>query len=271
MSWVLAACSSHASSTLVDAGSGCELTADTTPTSTVTDGCALLARDTASCASSRTGLAGFWLEFSCRVTLTESAGSVELDSDDQPDYDSNYFATSSPCYAAYSTKFPDPNTIAAQHIAMTVPMSPSGGSAAMALGAVGMALNGVAIFDNQAAPGDDIFDESGSFDRCQGHPQNTGVYHYHSEPYAISYADDGFIGVMRDGNPIYGRFDPDGSLPALDASGGHTGVTIDSPTTPVYHYHANLQTSTNPGTAGEMVWFLTTGTYAASPGSCSGC
>jgi hypothetical protein len=71
----------------------------------------------------------------------------------------------------------------------------------------------VAIFDNQAAPGDDIFDESGSFDQCQGHPQQQGVY----------------------------------------------------------HYHLNLQTSTNAGTAGEMVWFLTTGTYASTPGSCTGC
>ncbi|HEY1553124.1 MAG TPA: YHYH protein [Kofleriaceae bacterium] len=267
----IAACSSSPQAP-IDAA-GCALTADTTATSTITNGCALLERDTSSCNTSRAAqdLAGFWLKFSCRVTLAASAGSIELDSDDQPDYESNYFAATSPCHIAYTTQFPDPNTIAVQHVAMTVPASPSGGSGAMALGAVGMALDGVAIFDNQAAPGDDIFDESGSFDQCQGHPQQQGVYHYHSEPYAISYADDAFIGVMRDGNPIYGRYDPDGSLPTLDASGGHTGVTVDSPTTPIYHYHLNLQTSTSSGTAGDMVWFLTTGMYANTPGTCAGC
>ena len=267
----LTACGSHAE-TAIDA-TGCTLTAETAATSTVTNGCALLRRDTSSCDAARMGqgLSGFWLKFSCRVALTAEAATVVLTTDDQPDYESNYFAATSPCHVAYATQFPDPNTIATQQIAMTVPSAPGGGSAVMALGAVGMALNGVAIFDNQAAPGDDIFDESGSFDQCQGHPQQQGVYHYHSEPYAISYADDAFIGVMRDGNPIYGRYDPDGSLPALDASGGHTGVTVDSPAMPVYHYHLNLQTSTNAGTAGEMVWFLTTGTYASTPGSCTGC
>ena len=46
---------------------------------------------------------------------------------------------------------------------------------------------------------DDIYQEAKTFDRCGGHPEGTGVYHYHSEPYAISYDDDNFIGVMRDG------------------------------------------------------------------------
>ncbi|HEY3803971.1 MAG TPA: YHYH protein [Kofleriaceae bacterium] len=273
---VLAACGSPHAAASDGAASNdaatCTLTADTTATSTVIDGCALRTRDTSSCQSAREqqGLGGFWLKFSCRVTLTVAGATVQLVSDDQPDYLSNYFAASDPCHVAYTTQFPDPNTIAAQHITMTVPVAPSGSASAMSLGAVGMALNGVAIFDNQAAPGDDIFDESGSFDQCQGHPQMQGVYHYHSEPYAISYADDAFIGVMRDGNPIYGRFDPGGSSPTLDAAGGHTSATADS-STPVYHYHLNLQTSTGSATAGDMVWFLTTGQYASTPGSCLGC
>ena len=75
---------------------------------------------------------------------------------------------------------------------------------------------------------------------------------------------------MRDGYPIYGRKDPDGSLPTLDPYGGHTGVTLESPSTPVYHYHVNEQTSTNPGTLGQKQWFLTTGTFRGTPGTCSG-
>jgi hypothetical protein len=141
----------------------------------------------------------------------------------------------------------------------------------MGTAVVGLALNGVPIFGNFAAPGDDIYEEAQTFDRCGAHPQNTGKYHYHGEPYAISYDDSNFIGVMRDGYPVYGRRDPDASLPTLDAYGGHTGVTVDSPSTPVYHYHVNEQTSTNPGTLGEMQWFLTTGTFRGTPGACTGC
>ncbi len=75
---------------------------------------------------------------------------------------------------------------------------------------------------------------------------------------------------MRDGYFVYGRKDSDGSTPTLDSFGGHTGTTPDSPITPVYHYHLNLQTSTTSGTAGQTVWFITTGTYKGQPGSCSG-
>jgi hypothetical protein len=98
------------------------------------------------------------------------------------------------------------------------------------------------------------------------------MYHYHSEPYSISYNDSNFIGVFRDGYPLYGRKDMDGSTPTVDAYGGHTTVTADSPSTPVYHYHLNLQTSTASTSAGKQEWFLTTGTWRGSAtGSCTGC
>lgn len=135
----------------------------------------------------------------------------------------------------------------------------------MALGVVGVAINGVSLFDNTAAPGDDIYQEALSFDPCQGHPAGS-KYHYHSEPYSISYNDSNLIGVMRDGYFLYGRKDMDGSTPSLDSSGGHTGTTPDSPSTPVYHYHTNQQTN---GT--ESAWFLTKGVYKAAPGACTGC
>lgn len=113
---------------------------------------------------------------------------------------------------------------------------------------VGIAVNGVAIFGNYAAPGDDIYTEARTFDRCGAHPQGGGVYHYHSEPYAITNDDDRFAGVMLDGYPIYGRKDADGTYPQnLDAYGGHTSATPDS-LTATYHYHVNSQTSTSAGT-----------------------
>jgi hypothetical protein len=257
-------------------GGSCTLTASTTPTGTTNSGCALVTRDTSACQASRTsaGLTGFWSKFSCRVTLTATSGAttVTVASDGQPDHESNYFPTTDPCYAAYSPVALDPNHIAVHALSLTVPLAPTSGSQTMGLGAVGMAIDGSAIFDNQAAPGDDIYAEAASFDRCQGHPSPASQYHYHTEPYAISHDDDAFIGVMRDGYPIYGRRDVDGTVPAnLDASGGHTGTTPDSPATAVYHYHTNLQTSHTGATSGDTDWFLTTGTYAGPPGSCTGC
>ncbi len=248
---------------------GCPLAADTTPTATVTNGCALVSRDTSACRAARLaqGLDGAWLRFSCRVTLTKKSGAsgdyVQADSDGQPDYASNYFPTTSPCWADYTPSFPDPNQIAAQGLSFHLPLAPTTTNTAMGLGPVGVAVDGVAIFDNQAAPGDDIFQEALSFDRCGGHPAPGGVYHFHGEPYAISDDDANLVGVLRDGYFVYGRRDADGSLPTLDARGGHMAATADS-ATPVYHDHLNQQTSTSASTAGQMQWFLTTGTYEGS-------
>jgi hypothetical protein len=129
----------------------------------------------------------------------------------------------------------------------------------------------VPIFGNFAAPGDDIFNEALTFDRCAGHPQQTGMYHYHSEPTSITQDDASLIGVMRDGYPIYGRKDADGTYPTLDDDGGHTGVTAQSPSTPVYHYHVNEQTSTGSRTAGQKQWFITKGRFHSAPAACGGC
>ncbi len=61
-------------------------------------------------------------------------------------------------------------------------------------------------------------------------------------------------------------------LPAdLDAFGGHTGFTVDSPNVAVYHYHLNLQTCSGPNTTGQQQYFLTKGTFRGTPGACTGC
>jgi hypothetical protein len=254
----------------------CTLTEDTSPSGVQSpDGCDLLVRDTSACDASRTaqGLSGYWLKFSCRVTLTSTAAGVVAVADGLPDYASNYFETSDPCWESYTGATQNPNTIATQALSITFPASPNTTSQSMGTTAiVGLAINGVPIFGNFAAPGDDIFEEAETFDRCGAHPQQAGKYHYHSEPYSITYDDSNFVGVMRDGYPIYGRRDPDGSVPSdLDAFGGHTGFTLDSPAVAVYHYHVNEQTSTNPGTLGQKQWFLTTGTWRGTPGACTGC
>jgi hypothetical protein len=273
---LVAACSNSSSSADLGAdmtaGNACTLAAGTTATSTVTANCAKLDRDVSACDASRKalGLSGYWLKFSCRATLTVAGGAVQIQADGQPDYASNYFATTSPCYTPANGTVTNPNRIAVKALTMTMPATPNDAEQMMMGAIVGIALNGVPIFANFAAPGDDIFTEAMTFDSCQGHPQMAGQYHYHSEPYSISADDSAFIGVLRDGYPLYGRRDSDGSLPALDLAGGHTGITVDS-VTPVYHHHVNEQTSTNAGTAGQKQWFLTTGRYHGTPGTCTGC
>ncbi len=254
--------------------SGCTLTDNTSDSTTITSGCTLLNRNASGCVSSRTsqGLSGAWLQFSCRVTeaVTVISGVtyVQLTTNDLPDYESNYFPTSSPCYVAYTTSYPDPNTIASHGVTLNIPLNPNKTSQSMALGPVGLAIDGVAIYDNQAAPGNNIFDELGSFDECQGHPDNSSMYHYHTEPYSISHDDDNLIGVMRDGYFVYGRLDQNGTLPSnLDSNGGHTGVTPFSNGVSVYHYHLNLQSGVNTAGASVSGWFLTTGNYYGTPGS----
>jgi hypothetical protein len=255
-----------------DAGP-CLLIENTTDTTTAApSGCHVLDRDTTACDAQRMadGLDGFWLDFSCRVTLTAATGAVQAQADGQPDHLSNYFDSADACWESYD-QGENPNEIAAKAYTIQFPTAPdTTETTQMMIAVVGLAVNGVPIFANFAAPGDDIFEEALTFDRCGGHPQMQGAYHYHSEPYSISYDDDRLIGVMRDGYPIYGRRDSDGSLPTLDQYGGHTSVTPHSPTTAVYHYHVNEQTSTNPGTLGEKQWFLTTGTFRGMPGSCTG-
>lgn len=253
----------------------CSLADNTTATSTTnTYGCPLLTRDVSSCKASREaqGLSGFWLKFSCNVTLTKSGSNVTVATKSMPDYKSYYYSSTDVCYEAFSStaRKANPNKIASQTISMTIPYAPTVASSATATpdGAIGIAANGVVIFDNTAAPGDDIYNEEATFDKCDGHPEKTSKYHYHSEPGAVSNADSGFIGVLRDGFPVYGRLDYETGAVAtgLDSQGGKTGKTVDSTTTSVYHYQTNLQSN---GTA--SVYFLTKGYYSGTPGACTGC
>jgi len=256
-------------------GTECALTKNTTATTKVnTYGCAVLTRDTSSCKDSRVaqGFSGFWLNFSCNVTLTKSGTNVILTSNDLPDYKTYYLSPSDACYEAFTStdRKANPNLLQAQTITMTVPYAPTAAASPVAMsgGVIGMSVNGVAIYSNTAAPGDDIYQEVDTFDKCDGHPDQVSRYHYHTEPSAITNADAAFVGVMRDGFPVYGRNDYETNAEAtgLDSAGGKTGKTVDSPDAAVYHYNVNLQTN---GTS--SAYFIAKGDYAGTPGDCTGC
>jgi len=103
--------------------------------------------------------------------------------------------------------------------------------------------------------------EINSFDQYAGHPQNTGVYHYHVEPVYLTRASrEALVGVLLDGYPVYGPME-NGKLVRtsdLDAAHGHFGATKEFPTG-VYHYHT---TSDAP--------YINGSGFAGSPGTVSG-
>jgi hypothetical protein len=115
------------------------------------------------------------------------------------------------------------------------------------MGPIGMSLNGVVFFNpfemegrNAVAGYDEVW-----LDSCCGHPQQTGVYHYHKYPTCVKspFIDQGkshspIIGFAFDGYPLYGPYESDTTMAmelqgdqALDACNGHSDPVRG------YHYH----------------------------------
>ncbi|MFK7848244.1 MAG: YHYH protein [Rhodothermales bacterium] len=123
--------------------------------------------------------------------------------------------------------------------ALTIPASPAlaTNSSATGLGAIGIAVSGSMIYNDQEGPNVPLDNAAPSLDYNGAHtgPQS---YHYHLEPVAWSEDDDNLIGVMADGFFLYGRkCTSTGTYPTgLDASGGHTSTTKYNDETE-YHYH----------------------------------
>ncbi|MFT6857186.1 MAG: hypothetical protein ACJA0X_003174 [Cyclobacteriaceae bacterium] len=110
-------------------------------------------------------------------------------------------------------------------------------TSATGLGAIGIAVSGSVIYNDEEGPNVPLDDAAGSLDYNGAHtgPQS---YHYHLEPVAFSDDDDNLIGVIADGFFLYGRkcTSTDDYPDDLDASGGHTNTTKYN-TEAEYHYH----------------------------------
>lgn len=195
------------------------------------------------------------------VTITVEGSNVVLKSNAVPNHKSPYWGTTHAMYEApHSGMVVNPNLIVSQSLTLRVPGSPSLASATSdtPLGPIGMAINGVPLFNQYAAGRSPLTSEIISFDRYNGHPQQSGQYHYHMEPFWLTTSNgaSSLIGVLLDGFPVYGPKDADNSTPSnLDSCNGHTHATADV-STGIYHYHA---TTTVPylsgcykGTAGSV-------------------
>lgn len=139
---------------------------------------------------------------------------------------------------------PNPNRIAAQSLSYRMPANPRlNASPQCAGGTVGIAITGGAIFNAFDAQAKDAVANEIQ-DRCGGHPERTGQYHYHGMPACITDSASGhsiLFGYAFDGHGIYGPRDTDGRTLAnadLDECHGHTHeITWDGVKAVMFHYH----------------------------------
>ena len=115
------------------------------------------------------------------------------------------------------------------------------------MGLIGFALSGGAIYNALDARGRDAAAYE-ILDRCAGHPQQQGQYHYHDlSPCAELQTDANghstLVGYALDGFGIFGPLDVNGARvdnDALDECHGHVGpVEWDGRVVEMYHYHYN--------------------------------
>ena len=185
---------------------------------------------------------------------------VVVESTNVPDHGSPYFPTTNTLYEAYNgtnnNYRRNPNQITSQDMTYRIPAVAAEAVVhePTPLGPIGVAVNGVAIFNQYAGPNQPLTNEINSFDQYNGHPQRTGQYHYHVEPLWITAnrGRDAMLGVLLDGFPVYGpvEFGVDIEEIDLDEYHGHTSITIDSPD-PIYHYHVTDQ---DPYINGNGFW-----------------
>jgi hypothetical protein len=185
------------------------------------------------------------------TSITNDGTYIYIKTKDLPDHKSAYYQTTNALYEAYSgTTFggyrfvKNPNSIIEQSATFKIPLNPAlnNSHSATPLGPIGIALNGVLLFNQYAGPNQALTGEIASFDKYYGHPQNNGVYHYHVEPFyltTVKSTKSGLMGFLLDGFPVYGPKEENGATvtsSGLDVYHGHTHVTVDYPNG-IYHYH----------------------------------
>lgn len=137
----------------------------------------------------------------------------------------------------------NPNHISAYHLALSLPLNPqiAAKPSCVPMGIVGVALNGVAIFNALDDGGRDAVAHEVQ-DLCGGHPQSAGIYHYHGpSPCLPSETEDNqLVGYAIDGFGIYSMYDSAGKEVTnadLDACHGRvSSVEWNGRRVDMYHY-----------------------------------
>lgn len=186
------------------------------------------------------------------AAITSDGTFLTIKTDGTPDYKSAYYPMTNALYEAYvgttfggGTFAKNPNRIATQTLTFKIPLNPTVAVTHLAtpLGPIGVALNGVALFNQYAGPSNTpLTSEINSFDKYYGHPTATSLYHYHVEPLyltTVKSTKSGLMGFLLDGFPVYGPQEENGTTvvsSGLDSYHGHTHNTVDYPSG-IYHYH----------------------------------
>ena len=199
------------------------------------------------------------------VTISTSGNTITLKSQGVPDHVTPYWGVGNAHYEAQAAgKSLTPGILQTQNFTMVLTTTPAEASSkeATSLGPIGMALNGVAIFNDREGGNVPVDAQVlSTFDRAGAHVGPGALYHYHSDGDFTSKDDARLIGFLRDGFPIYGRKDNDGTYPAnLDMNGGHTGPTQDFQDG-IYHYHSSTTNYQNSG-----YYILKAGSYHGTKG-----
>ena len=115
---------------------------------------------------------GMYAQFANGVQVTVGDQSVTLRSNGIPDHTSPYFSAGHALYEApHAGMVINPHSIAEQNYAFQVPTTPSYASPSdTPMGSIGMAVNGVALFNQYAAGRQPLTSEIATFDRYNGHP-----------------------------------------------------------------------------------------------------
>lgn len=143
----------------------------------------------------------------------------------------------------------NPNSIGEHATTIKLPVNPqkSATPQCLPMGAIGVMLNGVLLFNALDAAGRDGVAHEVQ-DVCQGHPARGELYHYHDVPSCLRDAATGpstVVGWAYDGFPIVVERDAAGKLPTnadLDECHGRTSpILLNGKVVTTYHYDATLE------------------------------
>ena len=185
---------------------------------------------------------------SSAVTVSFSDNEITIQSNALPNHTSPYWNRNSDLYidpiVAQESGI-SPGNIGESSYTLTVSSAPgkANRTTQTGLGAIGISVTGVPIYNQSEGPTDVTESTASGFDWAGGHSGPTG-YHYHIEARDVGQTsplpidDERLLGIMSDGFLIYGRkCNSTGDYPNNgDASNGHFSTTQHSDES-FYHYH----------------------------------
>ncbi len=176
------------------------------------------------------------------ITVTDANGTRTIQSTNVP-VDAKIGDWPMTKYALLTAIDGNPGIPAARAVSYALSSTPTVNATptCVSLGAIGVTLNGVVLYNSVDGRGNDAAANE-ILDIYGGHPANTD-YHYHSVPerFDVTLGPDGhsgIVGYIRDGFAIYGYRGVGGAEITnadLDVCHGHAHGTIG------YHYHATME------------------------------